>query len=60
MKSYSNYSNAGEINIDIHILFSSKLSLSPSNDNINNLKDYGNFAEENKQYDSSDSEHDHT
>ena len=31
-----------------------------SNDNINNLKDYGDFAEENKQYDSSDSQHDDT
>ena len=34
-----------------------KLRLSPSNDNINSLKDYGDFAEENKQYDSSDSQH---
>ena len=41
-------------------LFSSKLSLSPDNDHINNLKDYGNFADENKQYDSSDSQHDDT
>ena len=72
MKSYSNCSNAGEINIDLPNLFWYKLCLSPSNDNekpgkmacfprflinINNLKDYGYFAEENKQYDSSDSQH---
>ena len=60
MKSYSNCSNAGEINIELPNLFWSKLCLSPSNDNINNLKDYGDFAEENKQYDSSDSQHDDT
>ena len=51
MKSYSNCSNAGEINIDLPNLFSSKLCLSPSNDHINNLQGYGDFAEENKQYD---------
>ena len=55
MKSYSNCYNAGEINIDLPNLFNSKLCLSLSNHHINNLKDYGNFAEENKQYDSSDS-----
>ena len=60
MKSYSNCSNAGEINVDLPNLFCSKLCLSPSNQHINNLKDYGNFAEENKQYDSSDSQHDDT
>ena len=60
MESYSNCSNVGEINIDLPNLFFSKLRLSPSNDNINNLKDYGDFAEENKQYDSSDSQDDHT
>ena len=60
MKSYSNCSNAGEINIDLHNLFSSKLCLSPSNDNISNIKDYGDFAEENKQYDSSHRQHDDT
>ena len=60
MKSYSNCSNAGEINIDLPNLYFSKLCLSPSNDHINNLKDYGNFAEENKQYDSSHSQHDDT
>ena len=62
MKSYSNCSNAGEINIDLPDLFCSKLCLSPSNDHISNLKDYGDFAEENKQYDSSHShsQHDHT
>ena len=43
MKSYSNWSNAGEINIDLPYLFSSKLCLSPSNDHINNLKDYREF-----------------
>ena len=41
MKSYSNCSNEGEINIDLPNLFYSKLCLSPSNDSINNLKDYG-------------------
>ena len=60
IKSYSNCSNAGEINIDLPHLFSSKLCLSPSNDLINNLKDYGDFSEENKHYDSSHSQHDHT
>ena len=57
MKSYSNCSNAGEINIVLPNLFCSKLCLSPSNDHINNLKDCGDFAEENKQYDRSDSQH---
>ena len=60
MKSYSNCSNAGEINIELTNLFSSKLCLSPSNDHINNRKDYGDSAEENKQYDSSHSQHDDT
>ena len=36
------------------------MCLSPSNDHINNFKGYGDSAEENKQYDSSDSQHDHT
>ena len=36
------------------------LYLSLSNDHINNLLDYGDFAEENKQYDSSDSLHEIT
>ena len=58
MKSLSNCSNAGELNIDLPNLFSSKLCLSPSNDHIINLKDYRDFAEENKQYDSSDCQHD--
>ena len=49
MKSCLNCSNAGYINIDLPDLFISKLCLSPSNDHINNLKDYGDFAEENKQ-----------
>ena len=57
MKSFSNCSNAGELNIDLSNLFCSKLCLSPSNDHINSLKDYGNFAEENKQCDSRDSQH---
>ena len=39
-------------------LFSSKLCLAPSNNHLNNLKDYRDFAEENKQYDSSESQHD--
>ena len=60
MKSFSNCSNAGELNIDLPNLFSSKLFLTPSNDHINNLKDYGDFADENKHYDSSDSQHDDT
>ena len=60
MKSYSYCSNVGEINIDLHNLFWSKLCLSSSNDHTNNLKDYGDFTEENNQYDSSDSQHDHT
>ena len=33
---------------------------SPSNDHINNFKDYGDFAWEKKQDDSSGSQHDHT
>ena len=53
MKSYSNCSNAGEINKDLPNLFWSKLCLSPSNLHVNNLKDYGDFEEENKQYDRS-------
>ena len=36
------------------------MCLSPSNHHVNNLKDYGDFAEENKQYDSSHSQHDDT
>ena len=60
MKSYSNYSNIREINIDLPNLFCFKLCLSPSNNHINNLKGYGDFAEENKQYDRSDSQHDDT
>ena len=60
IKSYSSCSSAGEINIDLPNLFSSKLCLSPSNDNISNLKDYGDFAEEIKQHDSSHSQHDIT
>ena len=60
MKSYSNCSNAGEINIDLHNLFRSKLCLSPSNDHMNNLKDYWDFAEENKQYFSYENQHDTT
>ena len=42
-KSYSNCSNAEEKNIDLPNLFCSNLCLSPSNDNINNLKDNGDF-----------------
>ena len=57
MKS-SNCSNAGEISIDLPHLFWYKLCLSPSNDHIINLKDYGDFAEENKQDDSCDCQHD--
>ena len=60
MKSYSNCCNTEEININLPNLFCSKLCLAPSNDHINNLKDYGDFAEENKQYDSSHSQHDDT
>ena len=60
MKSYSNCSNAREINIDLSNLFCSKLCLFPSNDQINNLKYYEDFADENKQYDSSDSQDDDT
>ena len=60
MKSYSNCFKAGEINIELSNLFCSKLCLSPSNHHINNLKDYGDFAEENKQYDSRDSQDDDT
>ena len=60
MKSNSNCSNAGEINIDLSNFFCFKLCLSLSNDHINNLKDYEDFAEENKQYDSSDSQHEIT
>ena len=60
MKSYSNCSNAGEINIDLPNLFSLKQCLFPSSDNINNLKDDRDFAEKNKQYDSSDSQDDDT
>ena len=60
MKSCSSCSNAGEININLSNLFWSKLCLSPSNHHKNNLKGYGDFAEENKQYDSSDTQNDHT
>ena len=60
MKSCSNCSNAGEINIDLSNLFWSKLCLSPSNHHISNLEDYGDFVEDNKQYDSSHSQHDDT
>ena len=56
IKSYPNCSNAGEINRDLPNLFCLKLFLSPSNDHINNLKDYWDFAEENKQYYSSGSQ----
>ena len=42
--------NEVKINIDLPNLFNFILCLSPSNDHINNLKDYGDFAEENKQY----------
>ena len=59
MNSYSNCSNAGEIIIDLPNLFWSKLCHSPRNDHINNLKDHGDFAEENKQYDSSHSHSQH-
>ena len=58
MKSYSKCPNGGEINIDLPNLFCSKLFLSLSNDHINNLRDYEDFAEENNHYDSSDSQHD--
>ena len=46
----------------IHLsnLFSSKFFISPSNDHINNLKDKGEFAEENKHYHSSESQDDTT
>ena len=37
-------SNAGETNIDLPNLFCFKLCLSPSNDSINNLKDYGDYV----------------
>ena len=60
MKSYSNCSNAIEISIDLPNLFCSNLCLSPSNDHRNNLQGYGDFAEENKQHNSSHSQHDHT
>ena len=60
MKSYSNSLKAGEINIDLPKLFNFELCLSPSNHHIKNLKNYGNFTEENKQYDSSHSQHDDT
>ena len=57
MKSYSNCFNAGEINIDLPNLFISKLCLSPCNYHVSGLKVYGDFAEEIKQYDSSDNQH---
>ena len=57
---YSNCSDVGEINVDQPNLFCSKLCLSLSDDHINNLKDYGDFAEENKQHGSSDSRQDDT
>ena len=60
MKSYSKCSNAIEINIDLPNLLWNKLCLSSSNDHINNLQGYGNFAEESKQNDRSDSHHDDT
>ena len=58
MKPYSNCSNAGEINIDLPNLFCSKLCLSLNNKHINNFKDHGDFSEENKHDDSSDSKDD--
>ena len=60
MKSCSNCFNAGEIKVDLPNLFCYKLCLSLSNDHINNLKDYINIAEENKQDIRSDSKHDTT
>ena len=60
MKSYSNCSNEGEINIDQPNLFGSKLCQSPSFDHINSLKDYWHFVGENNQYDSRVSQDDNT
>ena len=60
MKSYLKCSNAGDLNVDLPNLFCSKLCLSPSNDHKNNFKDYGDFAEEHKEYDSSYSQGDDT
>ena len=42
------------------LLIYSKLCLAPSNDHINSLKDYGDFAGESEQNDSSDSQQDAT
>ena len=60
MKSYSNCSSAGEIKIYLPNLFWYKLCLAPSNHHINNLKGYGDFAEESKQDDSSHNQFDDT
>ena len=52
--------DAGDLNVDLPNLFCSKLCLSPSNYHKNNFKDYGDFAEEHKEYDSSYSQEDDT
>ena len=57
MKSFYNCYNAVEININLPNLFSSKFWLSLSNHHINNHKDCEDFAEENKQNDSIDRQH---
>ena len=49
------YLKEGEISLDLPNLLNFSLCLSPSNDHTSNLKNCGNFAEVNKQYDSSDS-----
>ena len=59
MKSCSS-PNEVKININLPNLFNFILCLPHNNDHINNLKDYGDFAEENKQFDSCDSQHDGT
>ena len=53
---YSSSFNEGEIRIYLPNLFNSKLCQSSSNHNINNLKDYGDFEENNKEYGSSHSQ----
>ena len=43
MNSYSNCSKAGQIGIGQSSLFNFKLCLSPNNDRMTNIKDYGYF-----------------
>ena len=54
MKSYSNFFNAGVINMDLPNLFHSISCLTSNNQHINNIKVCEGFAEDSKQYASID------